>query len=104
MSNILRPHKTEGYEEYKKSRYIEFLNELGTGICFDSDTWVCDKRIRSFAEDPNIVSIYFSSIQEDYRTIAKYFAIIRMMNGKSVRGVKANVLDLAYFLKVFQNI
>ena len=99
MSNILRPHRTEGYEEHKKSRYIEFLNELGTRICFNNDTWVCNKRIRSFAEDPNIVSIYFSSMPDDYRTIAKYFAIIRMMNGKSVRGIRANILDLAVLFR-----
>lgn len=97
MRGTLKPLITETFDEYQKARYIEFLNELGTSICFDDDTWVCDKRIRSFAENPHAVSIYFSTIHVKYRTVVKYFAVIRLLNGKGIRGVKRNVLDLVSF-------
>lgn len=50
MSGILKPSITETYDEYQKARYIGFLNELGSNIRFEDDTWICDKRRRSFAE------------------------------------------------------
>ncbi|MBA1336122.1 MAG: hypothetical protein HPY66_2081 [Firmicutes bacterium] len=99
MSGILKPLITETYDEYQKARYIEFLNELGSNIRFEDDTWVCDKRRRSFAEYPHTVSIYFSAIQVQYRTVVKYFAIIRLLNGIGIRGVKRNVLDLVSFFR-----
>lgn len=97
MSSILKPLITESYQEHQKARYMEFLNELGKEIRFNDDTWVCDKRIQSFAENPHAVSIYFSTIQVKYRTVVKYFAIISLLNGKGVAGVKRNVLNLVSF-------
>ncbi len=101
MSGILRPLITENYDGYQKARYMEFLNELGTKICFEDGTWVCDKRIRSFAENPHAVSMYFSTIQVKYRTVVKYFAVIRLLNGIGIRAVKRNVLDLVSFFHFF---
>lgn len=99
MSRILKPLIIETYNEHQKARYIGFLNELGSNICFEDDTWICDKRRRSFAEYPHIVSIYFSTIYVKYRTVVKYFAIIRLLNGIGIRGIKRNVLDLVSFFR-----
>lgn len=96
--SALEPVIAETYDESRKARYIEFLNDLGSDIHFESDTWICDKRIRSFAEERVFVTLYFSSIPAGYRDIVKYYAIIRILNGKRVRGVKGNVQNLVAFL------
>jgi integrase len=96
--NTLKPSIMETYEQNQKARYMEFLNDIGSDIRFEMDTWICDKRIRSFAEERTLVTLYFSSIPTLYRTVVKFFAIIRILNGKGVRNIKGNVLSLAPFL------
>ena len=96
--NALKPLIVEAYEESQKARYIEFLNDLGSDIHFEANTWICDKRIRSFAEERVYVTLYFSSIPAQYRSVVKYYAIIQILNGKGVRSAKGRVLSLVTFL------
>lgn len=87
------------YDDRKKARYLELLDQIGASIDFNEDIWVCDKRIRSAAEQISHVSIRFTKVPEAYKELCKYFAIIRLLSGNTVRTVQGNVTSLTAFLK-----
>ena len=89
----------ENYDEMKKARYMAFLKELGSNINFEDDIWCCDKRVRSFAEPIHSKHIYFTIIPREYKELAKYFVILRLLNGITVNGVKTGLTNLASFFK-----
>lgn len=89
----------ENYNYKQKERYLELLQQLGTSINFHENIWVCDKRIRSAAEELSHVSIRFTKIPEAYKELCKYFAVMRLLNGCTVRTVQGNVTSLTPFLK-----
>ncbi|MGL6219185.1 MAG: tyrosine-type recombinase/integrase, partial [Lacrimispora sphenoides] len=90
---------SENYDDRQKKRYIAFLRQLGTSVDWGEDIWVCDKRIRSAAEQLSHVSIRFTKIPEVYKEQCKYFAIMRLLNGSTVRTVQGNVTSLTPLLK-----
>jgi integrase len=89
----------ENYEDKKKVRYIEFLAELGNNICFEDDTWICDKRIRSASDPKSYSHIYFSAVPQKYKEIVKYFAIIRLLRGNVIRTVRSSIIKVTSFIK-----
>lgn len=88
---------TQRYEYDSRVRYLEFLRELGTDIQFRADTWICDGRTRYPYAGNHAVSIYFSRIPQTYRGLVKYYAILRMRNGITVRTVKTELSGLATY-------
>jgi integrase len=89
----------ESYDEMKKARYVTFLKELGSNINFEDDIWHCDKRVRSFAEPLHRTHIYFTGIPREYKELAEYYAILRLLNGKTINGVKTGLTNLTPFFK-----
>ncbi len=89
----------EYYEESRKSEYKSLLRQLGTDICFDDDKWICDKRIKSQSEPLNYSIIYFTTIPERYKNMAKYYAIIRIANGDTIRTIKSRVSRIKVFFE-----
>jgi site-specific recombinase XerD len=85
------------YEYDERIRYLEFLRELGADIRFETDTWICDGRTRYPYAGNHAVSIYFSRIPQAYRELVKYYAILRMLNGITVRTVKTELSGLATY-------
>lgn len=97
--NFPRYTFAEDYNDRQKERYLELLHQLGVSINFNEDIWVCDKRLRSAAEQTGHVSIRFTKIPGNYKELCKYFAIMRLLNGSMVRTVQGNVTSLTVFLK-----
>lgn len=95
---------SENYNERQKERYLELLHQLGTSIRFNEDIWVCDKRLRSAAEQIGHVSIRFTKVPENYKELCKYFAIMRLLNGNVIRTVQGNVTSLTVFLKFLSEV
>ena len=85
------------YEYDSRIRYLEFLRELGTDILFEADTWICDSRTRYPYAGNHAVSIYFSRIPHTYRELVKYYAILRLRNGITVRTVKTELSGLSTY-------
>lgn len=87
----------ENYDDRQKKRYALFVEQLGDSIHFEEDVWVCNKRIRSAAEQLTHVSIRFTKIPNAYKKLCKYFAIMRLLSGNTVRTVGGKVSSLTPF-------
>jgi len=94
---IITASTAEIFEDCQKKRYAEFLKELGTDISFESDLWCCENKRRYPYEEKTRLTLYFSNIPESYKELVKYFAILRILNGVTVRAVKTDISGLGVF-------
>lgn len=85
------------FDADEKARYIGFLQELGSRIRFEDDIWICDNRTRYPYGDKHMITIYFAHIPEEFRNLIKYYAVLRLLNGITVRTVKTDLFGLAVF-------
>ena len=102
--NLPQYQYTENYDEWQKSRYLALLPLLGSNIRFEEDVWVCDKRIRSVSEPMKLLNIRFSAIPPHYRELVKYYVLLRLLQGDSVRTVRSRTNRLSSFLKFLNEI
>ena len=98
MSAIPKHRYEEYYKEHEKKRYLDFMLSLSDDISIESDTWICEKRLKSQSQLLSKVSIYFSKVPEQYREMVKYYAILRLIEGNCVITVARNVGNIANFL------
>lgn len=103
MNAVLKLEIQEVYRDYEKKRYRDFLFSLSDHILFDNDKWICEKRIKSAAQAPHSVTIYFSKTPEKYKDMVKYYAIMRLINGKSVISTSGDVGYMNLFLNFLGN-
>ena len=94
----------EFYEEIRKSEYKSLLCQLGTDICFEDNKWICDKRRKSPSEPLNRCIIYFTKIPERFKKMSKYYALIRIANGDTVRTVKVRMSRIKWFWKFIEQV
>ena len=47
MSAIPKQEYMEYYRKCEERRYRDFLNSLSDNISFDSDRWICEKRLKN---------------------------------------------------------
>lgn len=87
------------YDEMKKQEYRNFSKELGSNINFNDNIWVCDNRIRSAAESPSDVSLYFSKIPLRFLEVTKYFVVISILNGTGISSTSGKLLSLKSFFR-----
>lgn len=87
----------EIYEENRKYEYKSLLCQLGTDICFEDNKWICDKRVKTQSEPLNYSIIYFTTIPERFRDMSKYYALIRIANGDTVRTIKSRMSRIKWF-------
>lgn len=87
----------ETFSDAKKSEYIRFAEQLGADVCFTSDKWICGTLRRSPAEKAGIYTLYFDRIPSLYKDAVKYFAIISLVQSKSIATVKTYIGDLIRF-------
>lgn len=85
------------FEADEKERYRDFLRELGSCVRFEEDVWLCDNRARYPYGTKHLITLYFSTIPEEFRELAKYYAILRLLGGVTVRTLKTNLFGLAVF-------
>lgn len=98
MSTIQKYEYDQFYKAHEMQRYLDFMVSLSDEISFDSDTWICDKRRQNPAQLLSKVTIYFAKIPMWYKEMAKYYAIIRLLEGKSVSTVRGDIGNVAVFL------
>jgi integrase len=94
----------QNYDDSKKEKYRAFLSNIGSDIDFDSDSWKCDKLVRIASEYSSSYNLVFDVIPNKYKEMVKYFSVIRMLNGKSPKGIKGHVYDLGIFFKVIEEV
>ena len=70
---------------------------MGSDISFDDDTWVCDKRRRNNSDPYHYMNIYFASIPDEYKDLVKYYGIIRLLKGDTVRTVRSSIVNIVRF-------
>ncbi len=87
----------ETFSDAKKAEYIKFLEKLGTDVYFTSDKWICDTLRRSPAEKARVYTLYFDRIPDSHKDAVKYFAIINLVQNKSIATVKTYICDLIRF-------
>jgi integrase len=93
----------EVYSEHEKRRYRDFLLSLSDDIRFDDDIWICLKRLRGAHETPCNVSIYFTNTPAEYKYMTKYYAILLLIQGKSVSSVHREVYSVNHFLRFMED-
>lgn len=98
MKRIISVNVMPSYKEYMQERYMSYLENLGSNINFDDDKWICDKKKRNFTENNHYVTIYFSKVRPEYKTMVKTFAIIRLMNNTSIAVIKNNICYISEYL------
>ena len=87
----------ETFSNDKKSEYIRFAEKLGADVCFTSDKWICDTLRRSPSEKTGVYTLYFDRIPAPHKDTVKYFAIISLVQNKSIATVKTYICDLIRF-------
>ena len=103
--NVIEKYEYEQfYKEHEKRRYRDFMVSLSDTISFESDTWICDKRLQNPAQLLSKVTIYFAKIPEQHKEMVKYFALIRLLGGKGISTVRGDVGNVAIFLNFMDNI
>ena len=103
MSGAMKVQYKQAYSEYEKSRYHDFLAALSDSLRFEDDIWVCEKRLRGAHERLRNVSIYFSKIPGEYKAMAKYFAVIRLLQGVSISSICHDIQYISKFLRFLQD-
>lgn len=98
MSAIPKQQYTEYFNEHDRLRYLDFMNSLSDNISFEADKWICEKRLKNQAQHLSKVTIYFSKIPRQYNEMVKYYALIRLLEGKGVSSVCGDVTNVAVFL------
>lgn len=104
MSAIPKQEYIEYYRECEEKRYRDFLDSLSDSISFDSDKWICEKRLKNQSQLLSKVTIYFSMVPGQYKEMVKYFALIRLVEGKSVGTVCGDVGNIAIFLRFMADV
>ena len=84
----------ESFQEAKKSEYANFVEQLGTEARFSEDRWVCDRLRRSPAETNADLTLAFNKIPVQHRDMAKYFSVIRFIQGKSLATIETYIADM----------
>lgn len=87
----------ETFRNAKKAEYIGFAEKLGKDIHFASDKWICGTLRRSPAEKADLYTLRFDRIPASHKDTVKYFAIISLMQNKSIATVKTYICDLIRF-------
>lgn len=98
MSAIVKYEYEEFYKEHEKRRYRDFMLSLSDNIAFELDTWICEKRLQNGAQLLSKVTIYFAKIPAQYKEMVKYYALIRLLEGKGVSTVRGDIGNVAVFL------
>ena len=104
MSAIPKQEYIEYYRECEEKRYRDFLDSLSDSISFDSDKWICEKRLKNQSQLLSKVTIYFSMVPGQYKEMVKYFALIRLVEGKSVGTVCGDVGNIAIFIRFMADV
>lgn len=66
---------------------------------FSDDSWLCDKKKESVAQENSVYTIYFSSVPDEYKTLVKHFSLLKLNEGKSVGNVKNHIKGFVLFAK-----
>lgn len=98
MNTVKNQEYFEYYKSYEKQRYRDFLSSLSNNISFDSDKWICEKRLKSSAGVLSKVTIYFSKVPNRYKVMVKYFAVLRLLDGRNISTVNGDVCNISVFL------
>lgn len=93
----------ETFSDAKKAEYIGFAERLGTNVHFASDKWICDTLRRSPSEKTGVYTLYFDRILAPHKDTVKYFAIISLVQNKSIATVKTYICDLIRFFDFWTN-
>ena len=89
----------EVYEEYQKQQYRSILLQLGDSIDFNEDRWICNKRIKSPSEPMSYCTIYFTNTPSKFKEFIKYYILIRIANGDTIKSVKGRVSRINILMK-----
>ena len=73
------------------------LKVVGTNIDFDSNTWFCDKKLKSQAHMKNAATIYFNSIEKKYLKTMKYFALWKLHSMVSPARINNKIICINIF-------
>ena len=103
MNTALQIRYDEPYNEEEKLRYRDFLKSQSNNIMFEDDTWICDKRIKSVSQNPHNVSIYFKKTPAQYKDMLKYYAVIRLERGISIKTACSEIGYINIFLNFTGN-
>lgn len=85
------------YEQDKKQSYKEFLTSVSSNSTFDDMVWVCDKRNVSLGNESHKFKIHFTGTPKKHLEITKYFAILRLLGGITIKVVRLNIYALNLF-------
>ncbi len=95
LANIKDIRNSEELEKIKS----ELLNRLGTNILFEEDTWVCDKLKDSPSKARNQYTLYFKTIPERYRVLAKQFSLMENIKVSTLRNELFRLVKFFSFLE-----
>lgn len=104
MNTVTKQKYEELYAEYEKAKYTGFVSELSSISTFDDDTWICDKRQKSKAQLPSKLTIYFGRVNEQYKKMVKFYAVLRLLDGIAVSSVNRDIGSITTFFRFLEDI
>lgn len=87
------------FDNDEKEESKEILNIVGTNIDFNSNTWFCDKKLKSQDHRKSTATIYFNSVEEQYLEIMKYFALWKLQSRTSPNRISNKIQCINIFCK-----
>lgn len=93
----------ELFADNEKQNYQRFISSVSTNSVFSDDIWICDKRNVSKGKELYKIKIHFKNTPYQHKEISKYFIILRLIDGVSVRSVKVDLYSLNLFLGFLKN-
>jgi len=96
------PVTSESFELARMNDYRRFVEQLGSEIDFNSEKWVCDKRIRSTAELKCDVTLYFRPIPNKFKEMVKYYCALILINGNGIATVASKLINLTSFFRFLE--
>lgn len=88
-------NRTFNKDENEESK--EILNIVGSNIDFNSNTWFCDKKLKSSAHRKSTATIYFNSVEKQYLETMKYFALWKLHSRTSPNRISNKIKCINIF-------
>lgn len=89
----------ERFAERKKAEYRIFISSISTTSKFEDDIWICDKMRRNNSDRAGAYSIYFSTINEKYKDVSKYFTVIKLISRIGILSARVHIVRLQWLFK-----
>lgn len=98
-SNAIKIHYTSNKSLENKQELYESLSMFTDVSTFEENKWYLNNKKKTSSETPASYALYFASIPSVYVTTVKYFILLLLLKGRSIKTLQGHLFSLTTFLK-----